>query len=49
LAREFGATDIVEKRGDAGIAKVKELTDGLGAHSVLEAVVFERLDDECDL
>ena len=30
LAREFGATDIVEKRGDAGIAKVKELTDGFG-------------------
>lgn len=38
LAREFGATDIVEERGDAGIAKVKELTDGLGAHSVVEAV-----------
>ena len=38
LAREFGATDIVEERGDAGVAKVKELTDGLGAHSVIEAV-----------
>ncbi len=38
LAREFGATDIVEERGEAGIAKVKELTDGLGAHSVVEAV-----------
>ena len=38
LAREFGATDIVEERGDAGIAKVKEFTDGLGAHSVVEAV-----------
>jgi threonine dehydrogenase-like Zn-dependent dehydrogenase len=38
LAREFGATDIVEKRGDAGIAKVKELTDGLRAYSVVEAV-----------
>ena len=33
LAREFGATDIVEERGDAGVAKIKELTDGLGAHS----------------
>ena len=33
LAREFGATDIVEERGDEGVAKVKELTDGLGAHS----------------
>jgi threonine dehydrogenase-like Zn-dependent dehydrogenase len=38
LAREFGATDIVTQRGDAGVAKVKELTDGLGAHSVIEAV-----------
>ncbi|WP_334171419.1 zinc-dependent alcohol dehydrogenase family protein [Sinomonas sp.] len=38
LAREFGATDIVTERGDDGVAKVKELTDGLGAHSVIEAV-----------
>lgn len=38
LAREFGATDIVEERGDDGAARVKELTDGLGAHSTIEAV-----------
>src|SRR3954464_1717698 len=38
LAREFGATDIVEVRGDAGVAAIKELTNGLGAHSVVEAV-----------
>ena len=38
LAREHGATDIVEERGDAGVAAIKELTDGLGAHSVIEAV-----------
>ncbi len=38
LAREFGATDIVEERGAAGVARIKELTDGLGAHSVVEAV-----------
>jgi threonine dehydrogenase-like Zn-dependent dehydrogenase len=38
LAREFGATDIVIERGDEGVAKIKELTDGLGAHSVIEAV-----------
>jgi threonine dehydrogenase-like Zn-dependent dehydrogenase len=38
LAREFGATDIVEARGDAGVEAIKELTDGLGAHSVVEAV-----------
>ncbi len=34
LAREFGATDIVTERGDEGVAKIKDLTDGLGAHSV---------------
>jgi threonine dehydrogenase-like Zn-dependent dehydrogenase len=38
LATEFGATDIVTERGDDGAAKVKELTGGLGAHSVIEAV-----------
>ncbi len=38
LALEFGATDIVTERGDEGVAKVKELTGGLGAHSTLEAV-----------
>src|SRR5881398_4068263 len=38
LAKEFGATDIVEQRGDEGVARIKELTDGLGAHSTIEAV-----------
>jgi threonine dehydrogenase-like Zn-dependent dehydrogenase len=38
LALEFGATDIVTERGDAGVAKIKGLTEGLGAHSVIEAV-----------
>jgi threonine dehydrogenase-like Zn-dependent dehydrogenase len=38
LAREFGATDIVEERGDEGVARIKELTGGLGTHSVAEAV-----------
>jgi threonine dehydrogenase-like Zn-dependent dehydrogenase len=38
LALEFGATDIVEERGDEGAARIKDLTDGLGAHSVIEAV-----------
>ncbi|MDQ1305689.1 MAG: hypothetical protein QG671_1521 [Actinomycetota bacterium] len=38
LALEFGATDIVTERGDEGVAQVKELTGGLGAHSVIEAV-----------
>lgn len=38
LAREFGATDIVIERGDAGVARIRELTGGFGAHSVIEAV-----------
>jgi threonine dehydrogenase-like Zn-dependent dehydrogenase len=38
LAREFGATEIVTERGDEGVARIKELTNGLGAHSVIEAV-----------
>jgi threonine dehydrogenase-like Zn-dependent dehydrogenase len=38
LALEFGATEIVTERGDDGVARIKELTDGLGAHSVIEAV-----------
>jgi threonine dehydrogenase-like Zn-dependent dehydrogenase len=38
IAREFGATDIVADRGDAGVARVMELTRGIGAHSVLECV-----------
>jgi threonine dehydrogenase-like Zn-dependent dehydrogenase len=38
LAQEFGATDIVTERGDEGVAKIRDLTDGLGAHSVVEAV-----------
>ena len=38
LARFYGATEIVEERGDDGVAHIKELTKGLGAHSVIEAV-----------
>jgi len=38
LARYYGATDIVEERGEEGVARIKELTGGLGAHSVVEAV-----------
>jgi threonine dehydrogenase-like Zn-dependent dehydrogenase len=38
LARDFGATDVVEQRGEAGVAAIKELTNGIGAHSVVEAV-----------
>jgi threonine dehydrogenase-like Zn-dependent dehydrogenase len=38
LAREFGATDIVTERGDDGVARIQELTDGIGADAVLECV-----------
>src|SRR6266571_930419 len=38
LAREFGATDIVIERGDEGVSRIKELTNGVGADSVLECV-----------
>lgn len=38
LGREFGATEIVSERGEAAIALIKELTDGDGAHKVLECV-----------
>src|SRR3954447_5394208 len=38
LAKEFGATDIVSERGDEGIARIKDMTRGVGADSVLECV-----------
>ena len=38
LAKEYGATDVIVDRGDHGVAKLKELTNGLGAHSTIEAV-----------
>ena len=38
LAREFGATDVISERGDEAIERVRELTGGLGAQSVLECV-----------
>jgi threonine dehydrogenase-like Zn-dependent dehydrogenase len=38
LARDFGATDIVAERGVAGVERVKDLTGGIGADSVLECV-----------
>ena len=41
LARDFGATDVVSERGEEAVGRVRELTDGLGAHSVLECVGLE--------
>ncbi|MEZ5866179.1 MAG: zinc-dependent alcohol dehydrogenase family protein [Geminicoccaceae bacterium] len=42
LALEFGASDIVSERGDEGIARIKQLTNGVGAESVLECVGTEQ-------
>jgi threonine dehydrogenase-like Zn-dependent dehydrogenase len=42
LAKQFGATDVVSARGDEAVARVRALTDGLGAHSVLECVGLEQ-------
>lgn len=41
LAREFGATDVVAERGKEATERVRELTGGFGAHSVLECVGME--------
>ncbi|HLI57227.1 MAG TPA: alcohol dehydrogenase catalytic domain-containing protein [Actinomycetota bacterium] len=41
LALEFGATDAVTERGGEAVERVKELTGGHGAHSVLECVGLE--------
>src|SRR5215211_4142816 len=38
LARDFGATEIVTERGDEGVTRIKELTNGIGADCVLECV-----------
>jgi threonine dehydrogenase-like Zn-dependent dehydrogenase len=38
LARDFGATEIVTERDDEGVAHIKELTNGIGADSMLECV-----------
>jgi threonine dehydrogenase-like Zn-dependent dehydrogenase len=46
LGREFGATDVVAERGEEGIAKVRELTQGLGSHKVLEAVGYRNAYDQ---
>jgi threonine dehydrogenase-like Zn-dependent dehydrogenase len=42
LAKEFGATDVVSERGDEAVERVRELTNGFGAHSVLECVGTEQ-------
>src|SRR5436309_216334 len=38
LAREFGATDVVTERGDDGVKRIMDMTNGIGADSVLECV-----------
>ncbi|MFF2051235.1 zinc-dependent alcohol dehydrogenase family protein [Leifsonia sp. NPDC058194] len=46
LAREFGATDVIAERGDAGVVAVKALFDGIGADCVLEAVGMKESMDQ---
>lgn len=46
LATKFGATDIVEERGEGGIKRVLELTNGYGAHSTIEAVGTQEAMDQ---
>jgi threonine dehydrogenase-like Zn-dependent dehydrogenase len=45
LAKEFGATDVVGERGEEAIARVRELTKGVGVQSVLECVGTEQAID----
>jgi threonine dehydrogenase-like Zn-dependent dehydrogenase len=40
LGREFGATDVAAARGEKGVARVRELSDGHGSHVVIEAVGY---------
>jgi threonine dehydrogenase-like Zn-dependent dehydrogenase len=42
IGKEFGVTDVVSERGDEAIERVRELTEGFGAHSVLECVGLEQ-------
>lgn len=46
LARAYGATDIVAERGDEGVARVMEMTGGLGAHSAIDAVGTQQAIDQ---
>lgn len=46
LALEYGATDIISERGDDGIKRIRELTDGIGADSVLECVGTQQSMDQ---
>lgn len=42
MAKEFGATDVVKERGQDAVERVRELTGGFGAHSILECVGTEQ-------
>jgi threonine dehydrogenase-like Zn-dependent dehydrogenase len=45
LGQQLGATDVVRERGEEAVERVRELTNGLGAHSVLECVGLEQAVD----
>ena len=42
LGQAFGATDVVGERGGEAVERIRELTGGQGAHSVLECVGLEQ-------
>ena len=42
IATAFGATDLIPERGEQAIERVKDLTNGEGAHAVIEAVGTEQ-------
>jgi threonine dehydrogenase-like Zn-dependent dehydrogenase len=46
LALEYGATDIVAERGEDGIARIKDLTNRIGADAVLECVGTQQSMDQ---
>jgi threonine dehydrogenase-like Zn-dependent dehydrogenase len=48
LAREFGATEIVGDRGDEAAARIRDLTNSIGADSLLECVGHAAVDDTGD-
>jgi alcohol dehydrogenase len=47
VAKEFGATDVIEERGEEAIAAVMRLTDDAGVDAALECVGTDQSIDTC--
>ena len=47
VAKEFGATDIVEERGDKAVKAVMKLTDNVGVDAALECVGSDQSIETC--